>query len=83
MLREDYVKIKEKNLQMLDINEFNENLDFRRMVNEILIYIYIYIYVKGRKFYEKISQSSFKIIVETMLQEDYMKIKEKNLQMNL
>lgn len=37
---QDHRKIKEKNLQMLDINEFNESLDFRRIVDEILIYIY-------------------------------------------
>ena len=30
---------KRKNLQMFDINELNENLDFRRMVDEILVYI--------------------------------------------
>ena len=54
MLWEDYVKIKEKNLQMLDINEFNENLDFKIIIHKILIYIFN-IYVKRRKFYEKIS----------------------------
>ena len=32
-------KNKRKNLQMFDINELNENLDFRRMVDEILVYI--------------------------------------------
>ena len=44
------------------------------MVNVILISIY----VKGRKFYEKISQPSFKIIVKTILWEDYMKKKIKS-----
>ena len=39
MLWEDYMKIKEKNLQMLNINKFNENVDFRIMIDEILVYI--------------------------------------------
>ena len=38
MLWNDYMKIKEKKLQMFDINEFNENLDFRIIIHKILIY---------------------------------------------
>ena len=30
---------KRKNLQMLNINEFNENVDFKIMIKGILVYI--------------------------------------------
>ena len=33
---------KGKNLQMFDINEFNENLNFRRMIEGILVHTYMY-----------------------------------------
>ena len=47
---------------------------FRRIVDEILVYIYL-----EKKFCEEILQPNFKIsiIVETMLWEEYIKIKEK------